>query len=239
MSHESPAARTLREVPEVERPRERLSRLGAAALKDEELVAILLRTGRGRRSVVDLAGDLLVRHGGLEGLARATIDEMMQTPGIGFAKAAELRAAFELARRLPRREEKRLPRIRDPQDAAALLLEECRDLRREQFWVLMLNRRNEVFRTRCVAAGTLDASLVDARAVFSEALAASAAAVILAHNHPSGDPEPSAEDIEVTRSLARAGKILAIPVLDHIVLGRAARGRRAWVSLASEGWIEP
>lgn len=232
-------SRLLREVPPVERPRERMARLGGDALKDSELVAILLRTGRGGESVVDLAEGLLRRHRGLAGLARAGLDELMQTPGIGAAKAVELRAAFELARRLPGREEDRLPRIRSPEDAANMLLERCRDLRQERFWILMLNRKNEVFRVRQVASGTLDASLVDARAVFSEPLMASAAAVILAHNHPSGDPEPSSEDLQVTRVLAQAGKLLSIPVLDHLVIGRPTQGRRPWVSLAAEGWIEP
>lgn len=231
-------SRLLREVPPVERPRERLARLGGEALKDSELVAILLRTGRGGESVVDLAERLLRQHQGLAGLARANLDELMKTEGIGMAKAVELRAAFELGRRLPGREEERLPRIRGPEDAAAILMERCRDLRQEGFWVLMLNRKNEVFRVRQAASGTLDASLVDARAVFAEPLMASAAAVILAHNHPSGDPEPSSEDLQVTRALCQAGKLLSIPVLDHLVIGRPTQGRRAWVSLANEGWIE-
>lgn len=209
----------IREIPTEERPRERLIGYGADALSAAELLAILLRTGTVQRSAVGLAEQLLARFEGLRGLAGATIEEMAGVAGIGPAKAAQVRAAVELGRRLAVAVPQERPRIRGPRDVYHLLGPTLRDERREHFIALLLDTRNGVLRTRTVSVGDLSSSIVHPREVFSEAIRHGAASLLVAHNHPSGDPTPSSEDITVTRRLAEAGELLGIELLDHVVLG--------------------
>jgi DNA repair protein RadC len=223
----------IREMAPGERPRERLERHGAGALSDAELIAILLRTGVRGQSAVQLAQDLLHRHP-LEQLVSAPVEQLARTKGIGRAKAVQLKAAFELAKRLSRPRERVV--VNDPATAASIVREELRDLDRERFCVLMLNTKNGLIRVAAVSEGSLNASIVEPREVFKDAIAASAASVILAHNHPSGDPTPSSEDISITKRLVKAGELLSISVLDHVIVGHRAPGREQdYVSLKELG----
>lgn len=212
----------IRELPADERPREKLQRHGASVLTEAELVAIFLRTGMKGRSAIELAKDLLQKHP-LASLVSAPLEELSKIKGIGPTKAIQLKAAFEVARRLA------LPRertaVNDPGIAAGLVREEMRDLDREEFRVLLLNTKNTLIRIASVSRGSLNASIVEPREVFKDAIAASAAGMILVHNHPSGDPTPSSEDIAITKRLVKAGELLNIPVLDHIILGHRTTGR--------------
>ncbi|HTS17186.1 MAG TPA: DNA repair protein RadC [Verrucomicrobiae bacterium] len=215
----------IREMPEGDRPRERLKERGAGALMDAELIAILLRTGMKGTSAVQLAQQLLHDFRTLEELARAPVEAIAKTKGVGETKAIQLKAAFELARRLSdgKRGEQRI--ISSPADAADVMREHMRLLDREEFHVLLLNTKNGVIKHAPVSRGSLNASIVEPREVFKDAIAVSAASMILVHNHPSGDPTPSSEDISVTKRLVKAGDLLNISVLDHIVLGRRSDGR--------------
>jgi DNA repair protein RadC len=228
----------IREMPEEERPRERLKRLGAEALKAEELIAILLRTGLKGTSAVQLAQRLMKQFGSLEELARRPLEEVAKVPGVGDAKAIQLKAAFELARRLSRSVRGQARTVSVPADAAAELREEMRLLDREEFRVLLLNTKNVLIKIAGVSRGSLNASIVEPREVFKDAIAASAASMILAHNHPSGDPTPSSEDVAITRRLIKAGEVLGIPVIDHIILGQQRDGHNHdFVSLKELGLI--
>lgn len=201
-----------------ELPRERMLLHGAEALSDAELLALLLRTGGARCSASAVAAMLLERHGGLVGVAVAADRELSALPGIGPAKSASLRACFELARRIAtRRLEPGFP-IRGPEDVHRHFHPVLRHLAQERFIVVLLDGRHRVIRHEMVSQGTLTASLVHPREVFRPALRDAAAAVVLVHNHPSGDPTPSAEDREITSRLARAGELLGIRVLDHVVV---------------------
>lgn len=222
----------IKELPTEERPRERLQRYGAQSLSTAELLAIVLRTGTRERSAVGLAEHLLSLHGGLRGVANATVDEMARVKGLGPVKGVQIAACVELGRRLASHTEETRPVIRTPEDVAHLLMAELRDSRKEHFIALMMDVKNRVLKRATVSVGTLDASLVHPREVFKEAVAISAAAVIVCHNHPSGDPTPSPEDRQITARLCEAGKVMGIEVLDHIVLGD---GR--WVSLKQLGWM--
>lgn len=208
----------LRELPPHERPRERLLTAGARALADSELIAILLRTGSKDMSVLHLAERVLASAQSLRGLLEMDIQELIALPGMGEAKAIQLKAALELGRRLTR-DMYRRPRIKSAEDAAHLLMDRLRYEWQELFVVLFLNTKHEVIAEKDVFKGTLDASLVHPREVFREAVRVSAHALILAHNHPSGDPSPSREDEAVTRRFLEAGRILGIDVLDHIIIG--------------------
>jgi len=215
----------IREMPEGDRPRERLKERGAAALTDAELVAILLRTGMKGTSAVQLAQQLLVEFRSLDELARAPVEAIAKVKGVGETKAIQLKAAFELARRLTGRPRDKPTTISSPEDAATALREDMRLLDREEFRVLLLNTKNGLIKKCSVSRGSLNASIVEPREVFKDAIAASAASMILVHNHPSGDPTPSAEDITVTKRLVKAGELLNISVLDHIILGQRTDGR--------------
>jgi len=209
----------LKDLPRDERPRERMMRLGAEALSHVELLAILLRTGNRRESAVQLAQRVLHECGGLRRFAERSWNELTQIPGIGPAKALELQASLELGRRVAR---SRLPEavvISSPQDAADLLMEEMRHLREEHFVVMFLNTKNHVVARQTLSIGTLNASLVHPREVYKAALRHNSASIICAHNHPSGDPSPSVEDVQLTRRLKDAGEIIGIELLDHIVIG--------------------
>jgi len=220
-------------LPVAERPREKLQQRGAAALSDAELVAIFLRTGVKGRSAIDLARELLARHP-LQALVSAPLAELAKTKGIGPTKAIQLKAAFEVARRLaqPRA---RLP-VNDPATVAGLVREEMRDLDREEFRVVLLNTKNTLLRVAAVSRGSLNASIVEPREVFKDAIASSAAGLILVHNHPSGDPTPSSEDIAITKRLVKAGEVLGIIVHDHVIIGHLrATHDRDYVSLRELG----
>ncbi len=208
---------TIKEWPEGERPREKLSRAGPSALSDAELIAILFRNGAKGVTAVALAQKLLAEHRTLRDLGRSSLSDLQQY-GIGTVRAMTLLAAFELARRLPMSESERHLSVRTPEDVVQRFGGLVRDLRHEEFWVLLLSSSNQVYREIRVSSGTLNSSLVHPRECFSEALKQRAAGVIFLHNHPSGNPEPSQEDRAVTRQLAEAGKILGIPMHDHIII---------------------
>ena len=209
----------VKELPVELRPRERLKQAGAASLSNIELLAIILHTGTRSESVLDLASRLLSHHGGLRGLVNITMAELGQVSGIGIAKAAQVRAALELGKRVSAMAPEVRPVIRSPKDISILLMEEMRHLDREQFRTVLLNTKNQVLETEVVSVGSLSSSIVHPREVFKNPIKKSAAALILVHNHPSGDPTPSREDIEVTKRLTEAGKILGIDILDHIIIG--------------------
>jgi DNA repair protein RadC len=208
-------------------PRERLDALGPAALSDAELLALLLRTGGPGRTA-----DLLARHDGVAGLARTGPAELRQTAGVGPAKSASLLAALELGRRLATRRLRTGDAIRGPADVHRHFHARLRDAPHERFLVLLLDGRHRVLREATASQGTLTASLVHPREVFRPALREAAAAVILVHNHPSGDPTPSREDREVTERLVQVGEILGIPVLDHVIVAE-----RGYVSLREDGGL--
>ncbi len=215
------AGSPLLQLPPTERPRERLNALGPSALSSSELLAIVLRTGRRGETVTDLARSLLAEHGGLAGLTRVPLATLKQRAGLGPAKAAELAAVLELARRLAAEQPDERPAISSPDDVRALLLMEMSALEQEQLRVLLLDTKNRVISTRIVTTGSVNASIVRVAEVFREAVRENCTSVIVVHNHPSGDPTPSPEDVKVTSSLVAAGRLLDIEVLDHIILARA------------------
>lgn len=203
-------------VAEVDMPREKLERLGAEALRDEELLAVLLRTGYEGKNVLEISRGVL-RLYPPEKLVDLKLDVLRRIKGVGQAKAAGLVAGFELARRGLNRDLGIAPSISRPADAAGLLAD-IKDHRKEHFVALFLNARNQVICREDVSVGSLNASLVHPREVFAPAVGSSAASVILAHNHPSGDVTPSREDIELTRRMVQAGEIMGIEVLDHLIV---------------------
>jgi DNA repair protein RadC len=204
--------------PEDERPRERLLRHGADKLSDAQLLAIIIRSGEGGRTAIDLGRELLDRCGGLDGIAQAGIKELCGVKGIGPAKAAEIKAAIEIGRRHQR------PAMAgasfcSSQDVADYYRPRMKDVKKEMFHCALLDTKNKVLKTEVVSVGTLTASLVHPRDTFKAAIRESAAAVIFIHNHPSGDTRPSQEDILLTKRLVQAGDLLGIRVLDHIIVG--------------------
>ena len=228
----------IKDMPDAEKPRERLVAHGSDALKSSELIAILLRTGLKGRSAIQVAEGLLKRFGTLDNLCRASLDELRQEKGIGRDKAIALQAAFTLARRMALELRQESPVLDQPEAIANLLREHNRSYEREQFQVVLLNTRRRLMRVEELSHGTLDAVLVHARDVFKTAIVAGAAAIVLVHNHPSGDPTPSEADIKVTRDLIRAGQLLKIEVLDHVILGRATAARtKDYTSLRELGYF--
>lgn len=209
----------MRDLATEDRPRERLRQVGAQALSSAELLAIILRVGVGGTSVMRLAENMLVQFDGLPGLSRASVNELATIHGVGQAKAAQIKAALELGRRLTVATPQERPRISSPADAANLLMSEMMLLEQEHLRVILLNTRNEVLSMPTIYQGSLNTSVVRVGELFREAIRANAAALIVAHNHPSGDPSPSPEDINVTRQLVKAGRLLDISVLDHLVIG--------------------
>lgn len=223
---------TVHDLPLAERPRERLSRLGPDALSDQELLACVLGRGVAGESVLVNARRLLAQFGSWRGVAEASVDALGAVHGIGPAKAAQLKAAAELARRLASVPGEPRPCIDSFEAAVAAARPRLDGQRREHVIALLLDTRHGLIRVAPIAVGTLSASLVHPREVFTEAISASAAALILAHNHPSGDPSPSEADLALTRRLIEAGRIVGIEVLDHIILGRpgaaSLRALGAW-----------
>jgi DNA repair protein RadC len=228
---------TMRELPPAERPRERLLNQGASALKTSELIAILLRTGTSERPVLDLAEFLLTHFGSLEALSRAPVGELTKIKGVGQAKAIELKAAFALAARLARSEAEARA-IETADDVARLLGEEMRLLDYESVRVICLNTKHMVLAVEEVTRGTLNESLFHPREAFRPALARQAHAVILVHNHPSGNPKPSDADLHVTRHMKEAGALLQIELLDHVILGAPRAGdEKNYFSFKNEGLL--
>lgn len=211
--------RRLKDLPEDLLPRERLFQLGAEMLSNKEILAILLRTGLKGENVLDFAERLLTEAGGLAGLARMSVHDLTQLHGLGNAKASELKAALELGRRSVSSDPMTRPVVNSPQDIAHLVMEEMRYLDREHFRVVSLSTKNHVLGISAISIGSLNSSLVHPRECFKEAIRRNSNAIILLHNHPSGDPTPSREDIDVTRRLADGGQILGIQVLDHVIIG--------------------
>ncbi|MFO7679102.1 MAG: DNA repair protein RadC [Chloroflexota bacterium] len=220
----------IRDMAEQDRPRERLQQVGPGAVSTAELLAIVLRTGSGGENVLRLAERLLAQFGSLPGLSRASMTELMAVKGVGAAKAAEVKASLELGRRLMASAPEERPVVSSPADAANLLMSEMMFLEQEHLRLILLDTRNRVLQTPTIYVGSLNASVVRVGELFRAALKANAAAMIVAHNHPSGDPSPSPEDIRVTRQLVEAGKLMDIEVLDHVVIGH-----QRYVSLKERG----
>ena len=222
---------TIHDLPLSERPRERLQKLGVEALSAQEILALILGRGVAGESVMVTAQRLLSQFGNLKGIANASVEELTKVKGIGIAKASQIKAAFELANRLegyPEAEEKSI--VKTPDDAVGLVRARLKGKKKEHFVALLLDTRNQLIKTAEISIGSLDSSIVHPREVFKEAIAASAASVIFVHNHPSGDPTASEEDIKLTKRLAEAGEIVGIDVLDHIIVG----GKK-FLSLKREG----
>ena len=220
----------LRDMPVAERPRERLIQVGPRAVSTTELLAITIRTGVGGENVLRLAERLLSHFSGLSGVARASIAELQVVNGIGPAKAVEIKAALELGRRLLAAAPEERPRVTSPADAANLLMSEMMLLEQEHLRLVLLDTRNHVLQTPTIYKGSLNTSVIRVGELFRAAIKENAAAMIVVHNHPSGDPSPSPEDVHVTRQIVQAGKLLDIELLDHIVIGH-----QRYVSLKERG----
>lgn len=215
----------IKDQPASERPRERLAALGADALSHAELIAILLRTGLKGANAVEIGKQLLHKYQTLQALARASVADLQKVKGIGRDKAVTLVAAFALARTMARELQRESPVLDNPENVVELLRAENMLNDHETLRVLLLNTRHKLIRVEALSNGTRDTILVDPGAVFKKAIEAGASAVVLVHNHPSGDPSPSDADIKTTRDLIRAGKLLKIEVLDHVIIGRATAER--------------
>lgn len=222
---------TMKDIPADMRPREKLLRYGPGVLSDQELLAIIIRTGSRDANAVQLAESVLYQFRDLRGINQAELEELCAAHGIGYAKAAQIKAALELGRRLNQLDSEVL-RIKSPQDVAAWVMEDLRYLQHEQFLILMLNTKNGIISSEEVSRGSLNASIVHPREVFTRAIKRSAAAIILVHNHPSGDPTPSQEDINVTRRLVEVGRLVGIDVLDHLIIGDGV-----FASLKEKGYL--
>jgi DNA repair protein RadC len=210
---------TVRDLPLSERPRERLLKLGSEALSAQEILALILGRGIKGESVMVTSQKLLSRFGNLKGIANASVEELSEIKGVGLAKAAQIKAALELSKRLEGDAgEKQKPVVKSPEDVVNIVKSQLKGKKKEHFLVLCLDTRNRVINCRPVSIGSLDTSIVHPREVFKEAVSSSAASVIFVHNHPSGDPEPSKEDVELTKRLVKAGEIIGVDVLDHIVV---------------------
>ncbi|EPD54288.1 DNA repair protein RadC [Paenisporosarcina sp. HGH0030] len=222
----------IRDVHASDRPRERLINQGAAALSNQELIAILLRTGTKQESVLHLANRVLTFFEQLHELKNATIEEIMSVKGIGEAKAVQLLAAVELGRRLSLQQTDEKFTVRSPKDAATFLMTDMTSLKQENFVCLFMNVKNQVIHKQTIFIGSLNASIVHPREIFREAVKRSAASIICAHNHPSGNPSPSPEDIEVTKRIQEAGHIMGIELLDHVIIGD-----HQFISLKEKGYM--
>jgi len=211
---------TIHDLPISERPRERLQKFGISALSAQEILALILGRGISGESVMVTAQRLLSRFGSLKGIADASVEELSQIKGIGLAKAAQIKAAFELANRLEGYAELGdKPIVKTPEDVVGLVRGRLRGKKKEYFLALLLDTRGHLIKVSEISVGSLDTSIVHPREAFKEAISASAASVIFVHNHPSGDPEASEDDVKLTKRLAEAGEIVGIDVLDHIIIG--------------------
>lgn len=222
----------IKDVPKEDRPRERLIKIGSGHLSNQEILAILLGSGTKEESVMSLSHRVLMHFEGLKLLNDATIEELMAIKGIGTAKGVLILSAIELGRRMNQYKPDERYTIRSPEDGADYMMEEMRSLNQEHFVVLFLNTKNQIIHRQTIFIGSLNASIVHPREVYREAVKRSAASIIVAHNHPSGDPTPSQEDIHVTRRLVESGKMIGIELLDHLVIGD-----RKFVSLKEKGYL--
>ena len=216
-----------------DRPREKLERVGSGGLGDNELLAIVLGHGDPRTSALELANAVLAAVGGLHGLARATPDDLRRVPGIGDARASQLVAAVEVGRRTLVRPRRERTQILTAIDAAQILVPQFGALPVEHFGVLLLDTKHRVTRTSMISIGTLDASVVHPREVFRAATSGAAAAIVVFHNHPSGDPTPSDDDVALTKRLIRAGDLMGITVLDHVIVAE-----NSFISLRERGYLK-
>jgi DNA repair protein RadC len=230
MPTDAPYTPTIKELPSSERPRERLLEYGVGALSTAELLAIILRTGTRDENVILLSHRILARFGNLAGMVQAGTAEMIAEHGLGPAKVAQLKAALELGRRMLVESPEERPQIRSPADAANLVMTEMGLLEQEQLRVILLDTKNRVLATPTIYKGSLNTSLIRVGELFRDAIRANCASLIVLHNHPSGDPTPSPEDVAVTRQIVEAGKLLDVEVLDHLVIGR-----QRFVSLKERG----
>jgi len=209
---------TIKELPEDERPREKLIKYGAEKLSDAELLALIIRMGTKERTAVEVSQDILNFFGGLQVLQGISVEELELVKGVGIAKAAQIKAITELSKRIFRAEKNKKV-IKNPADAAELLMPDLRFLKHEIFGLILLDIKNQIISTPVISKGGLNSSIVHPREVFKEAIRRSSAAIILYHNHPSGIPDPSKDDIEITKRLIDSGELLGINVLDHIIIG--------------------
>jgi DNA repair protein RadC len=237
---------TLHDLPASERPRERLQRIGAENLSTPEVLALILGRGIAGESVTITANALIKQFGNVKGIHEASLEELTSVRGIGLAKAAQIKAAFELARRLDDASRlERQPLVKTPEDVHRLVGARLRAYKREHFLAVLLNTRSRVINVADISEGSVDSSIADPLEVFKEAIAAKARSVILVHNHPSGDPHPSRDDIELTKRLAAAGKTVGVDVLDHVIIGKPLDGgaakdgekRDGYFSLKREGLL--
>lgn len=222
----------MKDVPKEERPRERLVKYGSTHLSNQEILAILLGSGTKKESVMDVSNRLLMHFEGLKLLSEARIEELTAIKGIGQAKGVMVLAALELGKRVQQYKPTERYVVRSPEDGADYVMEDMRNLQQEHLVVLFLNTKNQIIHQQTIFIGSLNASIVHPREIYREAVKRSAASIICAHNHPSGDPTPSQEDIHVTRRLVEAGKIMGIELLDHLVIGQ-----HTFVSLKEKGHI--
>ncbi len=210
----------IKKLAESERPREKLIKYGVGSLSNVELLAILIRTGTKNNSAIDLSQKILSFHPeGIRFLADCTLEELMQIKGIGISKACQIISAIELGKRLAMSSLAHSPYVKSPLDVANVFMEEMRYYKKEYFKIILLNTKNQIIAVEDISIGSLNSSLVHPREVFVRAIRKSSSSIILLHNHPSGNPEPSTEDIKITKRLIEAGRIIGIEVLDHIIIG--------------------
>lgn len=220
------------DLPQNERPREKLLRYGAETLSNNELLAIILRTGSKQENIINLCGRIISECGGLNGLLNSSAEEFTKLRGIGNAKATQLLALTEISKRLKGFKSGEEYKITSPKDIAQYLMEEMRYLKKEYLKLIMLNTKNVIISIKDISIGNLNSSIVHPREVFYEAIKKCSASVVICHNHPSGDPTPSKEDISITARLKECGKLLGIEVLDHIIIGNGT-----YVSLKEKGML--
>lgn len=221
---------TIKDIPVEDRPRERLIKYGSEALSNSELLAIILRTGNKSETAIDMATRLISKSEGLKFLSTCTIQELSQEKGIGKAKASQIKAAVELGKRLKNYRIDNRIKINSPEDIADLVMEDMRYLKKEHLRVIFLNTKNIVIDVKDLSIGSLNASVVHPREIFSEAIRRSSASIIICHNHPSGDPTSSQEDINITKRLFEVGKLVGIDLLDHVIIGDGC-----YISLKEKG----
>ena len=213
-----PKSFTVRDLPIQERPRERLLKLGPEVLSGQELLAVLISRGVPGKSVMTIAQELLTKFGSIRAINQATIEQLCEIQGIGPAKAAQIKACFEIAERGKLDSEPKKYNLKNPEAVVKILRASIKDKAREHFKLVHLDSRNKIITITNVSVGTINANLAHPREIFKDALSHDATAVILCHNHPSGDPEPSEDDLKITKQLVEAGKIMGIEVLDHIII---------------------
>lgn len=224
---------TIRDLPATERPRERMRKLGPEAMSVQEILALVMGRGISGESIMVTAQRLLDKFKTVENLSNASVEELCHVRGVGVAKACQIKAAFELANRLsPSSSSREKLTIKTPEDAYLELKGRSRGQKKECFWAILLDTRNRVIKSEEISVGTLDTSLVHPRELFKEAISASSASIIVAHNHPSGNPEASQEDIKLSRRLIETGRLIGIEVIDHIIIGDGK-----YISMKREGLI--